>query len=73
MAIEEFAVTVPTLPDAATPVSAMVILGVTVPTFPVADTPVSATVTACPERALNGADENAEIPNMVYGITPPPH
>jgi hypothetical protein len=62
------AVTVPTEPVAETPVSPITILGETDPTLPVADTPVNATTVCPPESELNGVDENAELPNMAYGV-----
>jgi hypothetical protein len=88
--------TVPTLPEADTPVIATVREGVTTPTLPVARLPVSvrlfsaATAPTDPVAALpvkatvtsvllslgsdeNGVSENAEIPNMAYGLSPSPH
>ena len=61
-------VTVPTFPDADTPLNATVMFGVWVPTLPVADTPVRATTTVTSPSDENGACENADIPNMVYGL-----
>jgi hypothetical protein len=60
--------TVPTVPEAKTPVSATVDddAGVAVPTKPEAVTPVSATVTFPPALASpeNGTSENAVEPNI---------
>jgi hypothetical protein len=39
-----------------------------VPTEPAAETPVNAITTLASPSEANGACENAEIPNMVYGI-----
>ena len=59
----------PTLPAADTPVRAIVMLGVVVPTAPVAALPVNATETPLALGSEeNGVCENAEIPNMVYGV-----
>ena len=58
----------PTLPVAATPESATVLLVVAVPTAPDATTPVSPTVMsgdAAPGREANGVCAKLEAPNMV--------
>jgi hypothetical protein len=58
-------VTVPTKPEAKSPVRAGLLLTPTVPTAPDAALPVKATATVTPESEANGVSAKAEIPNMV--------